>query len=304
MIIGKNRLEVIKNIEEAVKLGELNKKVEIDDPKLSSEEKNKIITKYITNKNKVSFKLKTKVAKSTISILTNFLHKDTQIVGIENIENIKGSAIITCNHFNQLDNLIIQKLAKNICQKRLYILSQETNLAMDGIVGFFMNYSDIIPITDQAHYMNREFPKIIKEILQGNNLILIYPEQEMWFNYKKPRPPKKGAYYYAAKNKVPIISCFVEMIESEEKENEEFKKIKYKLHILKPIYPDPNISAKENSSILSEIDYKQKKEAYEKIYKQKLNYNFTLKDISGLIQNNLDEIETLEATNKRSEIID
>ena len=39
----------------------------------------------------------------------------------------------------------------------------------------------------------------------------------MWYNYRKPRPLKQGAYYYAAKNNVPIISCFTEIIDKEKK---------------------------------------------------------------------------------------
>ena len=152
---------------------------------------------------------------------------------------------------------------------------------MKGIIGFFMNYSDIIPVTDQVNYMKREFPKIIKNTLEEDNLILIYPEQEMWFNYKKPRPPKEGAYYFAAKNNVPIISCFVEMRETDEKDNEEFNKVKYVLHVLNPIYPNPNLTAKENSLIMKEVDYEQKKEAYEKAYGKKLDYGFEIEDIAG-----------------------
>lgn len=75
-------------------------------------------------------------------------------------------------------------LLNEVCKKRLYIIGQETNLAMTGMIGFFMNYSDIIPISNQISYMKKEFPEVIKEKLQKGNLILIYPEQEMWFNYK------------------------------------------------------------------------------------------------------------------------
>lgn len=284
MIIGDNKKEVIKNIEKAVDLQEFNQKVEVNDPQLTAEEKNKIVKRYLKNRNKLTFKTKTKIAKSTIALLTNILEKDTKIVGEENIRDIKGGAIITSNHFNPLDNLIIQKLAKKVLKKRLYIIGQETNLAMTGMVGFFMNYSDIIPISNQISYMKKEFPEVIKEILEKENLILIYPEQEMWFNYRKPRPLKEGAYYFAAKNNVPIVSCFVEMIETDEKDNEEFNKVKYILHILKPIYPNPNMTIKENSEFMMKTDYNQKKEAYEKAYNKKLNYIFEInEDIAGLI---------------------
>lgn len=281
MIIGNDKLEVIENIKKFAMEKRFNEKVEVNDPKLTLNEKDAIIKKYLENKDKKSFKIKTKIAKNMIFSLTNLLHKDTIIEGVENLPNIESGAIITSNHFNPLDNLIIQKLAKEKCDKRLYIVSQESNLAMKGIIGFFMNYSDIIPVTDQVNYMKKIFPKTIKNTLKENNLILIYPEQEMWFNYKKPRPLKNGPYYFAAKNNVPILSCLVEMIETNQKENDEFNKVKYILHILKPIFPDSNKTAKENSEIMKEIDYNQKKESYEKAYNKKLDYNFEKNDIAG-----------------------
>ena len=84
---------------------------------------------------------------------------------------------------------------------------------------------------------------------------MIYPEQEMWFNYRKPRYLKPGAYYYASKYNVPIISCFIEIID------------------------------KENAAWMSERDYSQKKEAYEKAYNKKLDYKFEDDDIAGWIDN-------------------
>lgn len=281
MIIGKNKGKVIDNIKKAIETEEYNKKVEVDDPNLTTEEKDEIIKKYLLNKDKTSFKIKTKIDKAMMAFFTNVLNKDTEIVGIANIEDIKCGGIITSNHFNPIDNLIIQKFAKKVCKKRLYIVSQETNLAMTGLIGFFMKYSDTIPVSGQLNYMKKDFPKIIKKVLSENNLILIYPEQEMWFNYKKPRPPKEGAYYFAAKNNVPIISCFVEMKETNESDNKEFNKVKYVLHILKPIYPDSKKTAKENSIIMKDMDYKQKVEAYEKVYNKKLDYKFETGDIAG-----------------------
>lgn len=281
MIIGKNKSKVIDNIKKLSIEKKFNDKVEVNDPILTLNEKNIIIKKYIENKNKNSFKVKTKIAKNTIFVFTKLLHKNTVIEGIENIPNIEHGAIITSNHFNPLDNLIIQKLAKEKCKKRLYIVSQESNFAMKGIIGFFMKYSDIIPITNQVNYLKNFFSKLINSILSENNLILIYPEQEMWFNYKKPRPLKNGAYYFAAKNNVPIISCFVEMIEIKQKDNYEFNRVKYILHILKPIFPDSAKSIKENTKIMKEIDYNQKKETYEKVYNKKLDYTFEKNDIAG-----------------------
>ena len=281
MIIGNNKEKVIENIKEAVIKGEYNKKVEVDDPNLSSKQKDEIINKYLNSRKKLSYKIKNKIARAIVGTVTYFQNKNTKIVGLENIKNIKTGAIITSNHFNPLDNTIVRKFAKKAGKRNISIVGQETNLAMSGIIGFMMNYTDIIPISDKVSYMKKDFPKIIEEKLNKREFILIYPEQEMWFNYRKPRPLKTGAYYYAAKNNVPIISCFVEMIDTNQDDNNQFYKVKYVIHILPPIYPDKHKTLKENSTLMMERDYEQKKEAYEKAYHKKLDYQFEENDIAG-----------------------
>ena len=224
MILGGDRKVVIKNIQEALKNGDYNTKVEVNDPKLTVDEKQKIIYKYIEFQKSPWYGINNRIARLITEIATHSQNKTTKIVGMENIKNIKSGAIITSNHFNQLDNIVIRKFAKKANKKRLYIVGQETNLAMKGFIGYMMNFMDIIPISDLVSYMKNDFQTQLIEKIEKNNFVLIYPEQEMWFNYKKPRPHKQGAYYYASKLKVPIISCFVEIREREEKDTEEFYK--------------------------------------------------------------------------------
>ena len=164
----------------------------------------------------------------------------------------------------------------------MFIISQDTNFAMKGLVGFLMRYADEIPISKDKEYMNRHFYRTLNNLLVNKHeYILIYPEQEMWLNYRKPRPPKRGAYLYAAKFNVPIISCFVEMVDTDKDDTKEFKKVKYVLHILDPIYPDPEKNERDNSFDMMRRDYMQKKEAYEKAYGKPLEYAFELSDIAG-----------------------
>jgi len=82
---------------------------------------------------------------------------------------------------------------------------------------------------------------------------------------------------------VPIISCFTEIIDENEMDNYEFKKVKYVLHVLAPIYPDKEKTVKENTKIMMNKDFEQKKEAYEKAYGKKLDYQFEKDDIAGFI---------------------
>ena len=282
MIIGDNKEAVIENIKKATELEEFNKKVEVNDPKLSDEQRDEIINKYLSRRKKITYKLNNRTARMIADTVSWSENKVSRIEGLDNIQDIKTGAIITSNHFNPLDSLIIRKMTKKVGKKHLYIVAQETNLAMPGLIGYMMNYTDIIPISRKISYIKHEFSDIIEEKLNKKHFILIYPEQEMWFNYKKPRPPKPGAYYFAAKNNVPIISCFVEMVDTGEEETAEFNKLKYVLHVLPPIYPDKEKTHKENSKIMMEIDYRQKIEAYEKAYNKSLDYSFKYDDIAGL----------------------
>ena len=283
MIIGDNKEQIIENIQRCVEEGKFNDKVEVDDPSLSLQEKKELIAKYLNKRNKLGYKICNKIARAIINMVTWSENRDTEIEGIENIAEIKSGAIITSNHFNPLDNTVVRKFTKKIGKSRLYIVSQETNLAMKGIIGFIMNYADIIPISSDNTYMRSKFLSMVEDIISKNQFILIYPEQEMWFNYRKPRPLKRGAYYYAAKFNVPIISCFVEIKNIGKKENKEFYKSKYVMHVLKPIYPDANKSIRENSIMMMNKDYEQKVEAYEKAYGKKIQYDFAYDDIAGWI---------------------
>ena len=103
----------------------------------------------------------------------------------------------------------------------------------------------------------------------------------MWFNYRKPRPLKRGLYYYAARLNAPIISCFVEMQDLQKPDNKQFNQIRYLVHILPIIYPQARLSDRDNSYYMMQQDYQQKKAAYEAAYQQKLTYDFETGDIVG-----------------------
>lgn len=284
MIIGRERSKVIENIKTAAESGDFYKKVEIDDPVLTKEQSDEIINRYLKNRKKFSFKMKSCAARAAADIAADYINSSTEIEGLEKVKGIDGGALITSNHFSPIENTAIRKLVKKLGKRRLNIVSQETNLAMPGVIGFLMNYADTIPISDNIHYLQKGFLSILDERLRKKEYVLIYPEQEMWFNYKKPRPGKRGAYYYAAKLGAPVISCFVEMTELPENDTEEFKKVKFTVHVLGVLRPDPEKSVKANSTELCKTDYELKKAAYEQAYNKKLVYDFENSDIAGWIK--------------------
>lgn len=282
MIIGENRKPVIENIKLYAESGQFHNKVELNDPILSAEENRKITDSYITNRNTLTYKIKKCFGVALAKTATRVINKDTELIGLEKIPKDLGGVLITSNHFSPLENTVIRHLMNNLGRKHLGIISQTSNFAMKGIIGFLMNYADTIPISTEPRYLIRDFLLILKErLVDKQHAVLLYPEQEMWFNYRKPRPPKNGAYFYAAKLNVPILSCFVEMVDMAEDDTDEFKKIKYVLHILDVLYPDPDKSIKENTEALGVADYTLKKACYENVYGKELTYTFENSDIAG-----------------------
>lgn len=282
MIIGENRKAVIENIKAFAESGQFHNKVEPSDPVLTPEENRQITDTYIANRTSLTYKVKRVFGVALAKTAAKIINKDTEIIGIEKIPADLGGVLITSNHFSPLENTIIRHLTNKLGRRHLGIICQTSNFAMKGIIGFLMNYADTIPISTEPRYLARDFLSVLKErLVDKKQAVLLYPEQEMWFNYRKPRPPKNGAYFYAAKLNVPIVSCFVEMVDLPEDDTAEFKKVKYRLHILDVLYPDSQKTAKENTEALSLADYTLKKNCYERVYGKKLTYTFESTDIAG-----------------------
>lgn len=270
------RDEVIENIRRSVKRGQLNAKVETGDPVLPCAERKRLLYQYV-NKNPGTLD---KLAEMVAEGFTLVLNRDTLFDGMDKLKEIKGGAIITANHFNPAENTIYRKISWK-CGRKLCPVTQDTNLKMTGLFGFLIKHTDVIPVSCDMEYMNKYFGDLLRKALEDNKFVLIYPEEEMWFNYRKPRKLKRGAYFYAAQNNVPVISCFTEIRALPEFDCKQFHKVTYVVHILDTIYPDSQKSVRQNSIEMMERDYLQKLQAYEKAYGKKLCYDFEVWDIAG-----------------------
>lgn len=283
MIFGDNREAVIKNIQKAANKRDFMAKAEIGDPQMTLDERLKLVNDYWKNRKSFSSKINNQIGHAMLTTFAKTLAGSTEFKGLENLNNLPiGGAIVTANHFNQIDSLPIKLLA-NKMHHQLSIVIEDTNLMLPGFFRYLMNYVGTIPLVQSASYIGNEFPKHLSNALAKNNWVLIYPEQEMWWNYRKPRKLQRGAYYFAAKQNVPVISLFIEIsdLPKIEKKDSNFYETKYIVHVLQPIFPDVSLSANENAHKMMEQDYQQKVAAYEKIYGKKLNYDFTDWDIAG-----------------------
>lgn len=269
------RLAVLKKIEEFEKKGCFNEDVENDPPtvELKPEDVDYLREKFVS---KISTKIANKVAITFIRKLIKdkkLIIKD--VVGFENILKINGGFILTCNHFNPFDNFALHEvlydyLMKN--KKHFFKVIREGNYTFPGLYGYFFRNCETLPLSSNFETM-KKFTRAVETILKRGDIILIYPEQAMWWNYRKPRPLKPGAFRYAKSANVPIVPCFITMSDSDIIGDDGFLIQEYTINFFEPIYPDMSLSSKDRIDDLCKRNYEVWKTKYEDFYNKPLRYS-------------------------------
>ena len=274
----KSRLEVLKKIEEYEKNGWWSRDVEDDPPTipltpdkvdyLNKKLSNKIATFFVNIGAKIFIK---KLIKNKQMII-----KD--IIGRENYEKVQDSGvIITCNHFNPFDNFAIHyallPYMYNGSGKVLYKVIREGNFTnFPGLYGFFFRHCNTLPLSANFSTM-KNFVQAVKTLLARKEKILIYAEQGMWWNYRKPRPMASGSFRFASENNVPVLPILITMEDSDIIGGDGFPVQEYTVNILEPIYPDEQKSVKQNTEEMKKKNYEAWKKCYEDFYKIPLTYS-------------------------------
>lgn len=226
---------------------------------------------------KLSSKIKSKVANILGARFFDKMIADRRLIikevrGIENFTAVKGGRIVTCNHFSVGDNYAVWKsLCDHMDGRMLYKVIREGNYTNPPKpFGLFMRHCNTLPLSSQISTM-KKFSKAITTLLARGETILIYPEQGMWWNYRKPRPMQDGAFALAVRNKAPIVPIFITMEDSDVLE-EGFFVQEYTLHILPAIYPDTTLSSAEARERMRQENYEAWVKVYEEFYKKPLVY--------------------------------
>ena len=271
---AQDRVAIVEKIREYELAGRFDEDVEDDPPSkvLNPED----IDYFRRNPIK---KLKTKVAFKLARKLVNKLIKEKKLIikdmpGIENFRNLNSGAVITCNHFNAFDSFAIQLVydAAHKPRRTFYRVIREGNYtSFPGFYGFMMRNCNTLPLSSNYTTM-KKFMKSTNKLLQKGHFVLVYPEQSMWWNYRKPKPLKDGAFVFAAKNNVPVLPCFITMRDSDMIGDDGYFIQEYTVHISEPIYPDASLPYKVNVEKLKKRNYELWKDIYEKEYQMPLIY--------------------------------
>lgn len=272
---SQDRLDVLKKIEILEREGKFDVDAEDDPPTIVLTPDN-IDYLRIKTTSKIKRVFANKVGEKFLDdLLKNNKLIIKEIKGIENLRKVKTGAIITCNHFNPFDCFTVEKvfrLSGQIQEKRLYKVIREGNYTnFPGLYGFLFRNCDTLPLSSNKRTMV-EFMKAVDILLKNGDFILIYPEQSMWWNYRKPKPLKHGSFKLAVRNNVPVIPIFITMQDSNIIGDDGFPVQEYIVNISEPIYPDQNLSQRENTEKMLNENFKVWKKIYEEFYKIPLKY--------------------------------
>lgn len=269
--IGWDKMTVEERISYLVKNEKYNVHVNIDPPTYKL--------------NKMDYLRKNPVAKIKTAF-ANFLAKNyiekmiksgqlriKKIVGLENLQNIDGGAILTCNHFNPFDNFAVQKVFEKVKKpkQKMWKIILEGNYTNPPCLSFFFKNCDTFPLGSNIHVMG-EMIKSVNTVLDRGDYILIYPEEAMWPNYKTPRPLRDGAFNFAVKANKPVVPIFITLEDSEVLDQNGQPLQDYTVHVLPAIYPKSELSRKENIEYMKNANFDAWKQVYEDFYGKELEY--------------------------------
>ena len=270
----KDRVEILHKIEQYEHEGRFDEDVENDPPGrvLMPDE-----IEYV-RKTK-SEKLKTKFAFKMAHKFVDGLIEDKKLIikeikGIENFNGLERGAVITCNHFNAFDSFAIQLAyeAANQPNRSFWRVIREGNYtSFPGFYGFLMRHCNTLPLSSNVDTMKKFF-KAIDELLENGDYVLFYPEQSMWWNYRKPKPLKRGAFICAARSAAPVLPCFITMKDSDVMGEDGFYVQEYTIHISPPIYPQQGLTHRRQAEMMMKKNYELWKEIYEAEYHIPLSY--------------------------------
>ena len=274
-IVSEDRKEVLRKIDEYERKGWFDKDVENDPP---SPELRPEDVDYLGKK--LSSKIKTAIANKMGRKFFEKMIKEGAVVidGMEGGENLRllkdTGAVITCNHFGIPDNYILYHCIQNsLKKKRLYKVIREGNYTgFSGLFGFLFRNCNTLPLSSNRRTMVN-FMSAADTLLRRGEAVLIYPEQGMWWNYRKPRPFKIGAFKITARAGVPVLPTFVTMKDDETKLDEHNYPLQhYTLHVMPPVYPDKTLSEKQAAEKMKEDAFALYKAKYEEVYGVPLAY--------------------------------
>lgn len=183
---------------------------------------------------------------------------------IEGREHLRGvdAAIVTCNHFTKFDCLAVQYALR---PNRPFVVAAHFN-NMRGSFGDAMRAGGMLPMGGGDLATTKAFLNAVQNHLAHGKRVLVYPEQAMWWFYRKPRPMKDGAFDLAVRNKVPVLPLFITMRPSGNIDENGIEYPYLTLHIMPPLTAPAELGFRDKVRYLRRENERLCREKYREVY--------------------------------------
>ena len=269
------RLAIIAKIEEFERQGIFDKDVEDDPPA-------PVLMPGVCDykQKKLSTRIK---AKFVFRLARNYLKKMQKnnalrvkaIYGLENLDELRSGAVLTCNHFSPMDSFLMQiayEKSKASKKRKLFRIIREGNYTnFPGFYGKLMRNCNTLPLSSNMTALKECFDAVEYHLKNGH-LVLVYAEQSMWWNYRKPKPLKNGAFHFACKANVPVVPFYIAQEDTEDIGDDGFPVQEYTIFIGEPIEPNESLSLPVRADKMMSTNEKWSKRMYEQFYNTPLTY--------------------------------
>lgn len=269
------RVAILQKIEDLERQGIFDKDVEDDPPA-------PVLMPGVCDykQKKLSTRIK---AKAVFAMARNYLKKLQNhdilrikaIHGVENLDQLHSGAVLTCNHFSPMDTFVMQvayEKSKAKKKRKLFRIIREGNYTnFPGFYGKLMRNCNTLPLSSNMTALKECFDAVEYHLKNGN-LVLVYAEQSMWWNYRKPKPLKNGAFHFACKANVPVVPFYIAQEDSADFGEDGFPIQEYTIFIGEPIEPDTSLSLPMRADKMMDTNMKWSKRMYEEFYKIPLTY--------------------------------
>ncbi len=175
--------------------------------------------------------------------------------------NIKGGYFLYGNHTQSTADAFIPNGLK--FHKRNYIIVNNDAFAIP-FIKTIVSMLGGIPLSDKIAH-KKEFFLFVKDAVENNKSVTIYPEAHIWPYYTKIRPFESTSFKYPSKFNKPVFAftnCYQKRIIG--------KKPKIKTFIDGPFYPDMSLPLNERTEKLRDEIFK----AMTKRSSENSNYEF------------------------------
>ncbi len=177
-----------------------------------------------------------------------------------------GACITTSNHVGYLDAVLTRRAMGG---KKQYIVVAPHNCKYT-VGGAILRSATELPLPVNLKG-TRSFNDMLDYVAARKAAIHFYPEKSMWIGYRKPRPYKEGAFYYADKLDIPVAPMFYCF-----KQPKGLRKLlhlpKAVIKIGEPIYADKSLPPRDRKADLAKRAFDSAAAMYERFYGIPLEY--------------------------------